>query len=80
MGHFQFRETVQGRSLRCEPAIIVNNDQLCVQLIVSRSQVGDEMATRELGMRTDALKIGAAVTVLAAEALAAILLLAVVVG
>ena len=80
MAHFRFPETVLERSLRYEPASIVNNGQLCVRLIVNQSQIGNEMATRELGMGTDALKIGAAVTVLAAELVAAMLLLAVVVG
>ena len=38
------------------------------------------MGTRQTGLGTDTLKIGAAVTVLAAEVIAAVVLLAVVVG
>ena len=80
MAHFRWHETVHRRSLRCVSVVIVNRHQRCVRLIAKAFQVKDEMSAYETGGEPTALKIGAAVTVLAAEILAALALLLVTLG
>lgn len=80
MKYFLSRESVHERSLRWKPAVTENGRQRCVRLIVNPPRAGDGMSTFDGGTGTDALKIGAAVTVLAAEVIAAVVLLIVIVG